>query len=579
MQRFRLDSYEIALTLWLLLVPGALSLAQGSGVSGVVRDASGVPQLGVLVQVAAANSPVAARAFTDLHGRYLLSNLAPGVYQVQATAALFVPSVRPSLMLHAGARAVVNLTMSTLFDATSWLPAERRKADEPPDDWTWTLRSAANRPILRILEDGQLVMVSSSATEHHAPSTRGRADMSSGDGGFGKAGMHSVLTVDSAEADGSSVILRADTGSGRTPTGVGPSTDLSVGFERQTGFASTTRVVAGFQSHPEMLGAGKTIGLQTMQVATAQQTRLGDTITIEGGALTYAVHTAGYAFAAQPFVRVVVEPVAGWSVGYRMATSRDLQGFSGLNDIAPELPAAATDGNGHVRTEKGRHQEIAVARKLGRGQVKAAVYQDRLSRVAVSGSGALTSADLASLDGSRAAAIADTLSESFRLVAPGYQVRGFNAMATQPLGDTVWAAVEYSRGAALASQLDPSTGPATLPALLNSLTRRPAQSATLALHGRLPATGTKVRAVYRWQPSGLITAVDPYREFADQPFLGLELHQAVRCKGLLPPGLEASIDLTNLLAQGYQPFLSADGRTLFLSQAPRTLQAGLSINF
>ena len=482
-------------------------------------------------------------------------------------------------MLHSGARAVVNLTMSTIFDATSWLPAERRKADEPPDDWTWTLRSAANRPILRVVEDGQLVMVSSSATERHASSTRGRADMSSGDGGFGKGGMHSVLTVDSAEADGSSVIVRADTGSGRTPAAVSPSTDLSAGFGRQTGFSSTTRVVASFQSHPEMLSAGKIAGLQTMQLATAQRTQLGDAVTIEGGGLTYAVHTAGYAFAAQPFLRVVVVPVTGWSIGYRMATSRDLQGFSGLNDVAPELPAAATDRNGRVRIEKGSHQEIAVARKLGRGQVKAAVYQDNLRSVAIAGSGSLTAADLVSLDGSPAAATADTLSESFRLVAPGYKVRGFNAMATQPLGGTVWAAVEYSRGAALASSLSRTDSPVALPTLLASLTRRSAQSAALAFNGRLPATGTKLRAVYRWQPSSLLTPVDTYREFADQPFLGLELHQAVRCKGLLPPGLEASVDLTNLLAQGYQPFLSADGRTLFLSQAPRTLQAGLSINF
>jgi hypothetical protein len=37
--------------------------------------------------------------------------------------------------------------------------------------------------------------------------------------------------------------------------------------------------------------------------------------------------------------------------------------------------------------------------------------------------------------------------------------------------------------------------------------------------------------------------------------------------------------VTNLLAQGYQPFLSADGHTLFLAQSPRTIQAGLSFTF
>jgi hypothetical protein len=48
---------------------------------------------------------------------------------------------------------------------------------------------------------------------------------------------------------------------------------------------------------------------------------------------------------------------------------------------------------------------------------------------------------------------------------------------------------------------------------------------------------------------------------------------------MLPPGLEATIDVSNLLAEGYQPFLSADGQTLFLAQSPRTIQGGLSFTF
>jgi outer membrane receptor protein involved in Fe transport len=53
----------------------------------------------------------------------------------------------------------------------------------------------------------------------------------------------------------------------------------------------------------------------------------------------------------------------------------------------------------------------------------------------------------------------------------------------------------------------------------------------------------------------------------------------VRCGGILPPGFEATIDVTNLLAQGYQPYLSADGRTLYLAQTPRTIRGGLSFTF
>ena len=140
--------------------------------SGVVRDAQGVAQLGALVQVIADDSAVLGTAFTDLHGRYLIPHLLPGRYQVRASAALFVPALRDNLQLRAGAQAVVNLTLNTLFESATWIPAERRKADEPSDDWKWTMRSAANRPILRLAEDGDVIMVSSSVTESAAEALR-----------------------------------------------------------------------------------------------------------------------------------------------------------------------------------------------------------------------------------------------------------------------------------------------------------------------------------------------------------------------------------------------------------------------
>src|SRR5580698_2499303 len=182
-----------------------------AAVSGVVRDAQGVAQMGALVQVLTQNSVMVGTAFTDLHGRYLIANLVPGKYEVRASAALFVPTMRDNLQLRPGAKTIVNLTLNAIFDAASWLPAERRKADEPSDDWTWTLRSAANRPILRMVADGQMIMVSSSA-ESRTPPDRVHASMTSGDGGFGTGGIHNVFALDRSLADGAGMTLRADMG-------------------------------------------------------------------------------------------------------------------------------------------------------------------------------------------------------------------------------------------------------------------------------------------------------------------------------------------------------------------------------
>jgi hypothetical protein len=76
-----------------------------------------------------------------------------------------------------------------------------------------------------------------------------------------------------------------------------------------------------------------------------------------------------------------------------------------------------------------------------------------------------------------------------------------------------------------------------------------------------------------------VTAVDSYAAFSDQGYLSFFVRQPVNCGRWLPAGLEATIDVTNLLAQGYRPFLSADGRTMYLAQAPRSIQAGLAFNF
>ena len=63
---------------------------QNAAVSGVIRDAQGVAQMGALVQVIAADSAsVLGSAFTDLHGRYLIP-IFPEI-EVRASAALFVP--------------------------------------------------------------------------------------------------------------------------------------------------------------------------------------------------------------------------------------------------------------------------------------------------------------------------------------------------------------------------------------------------------------------------------------------------------------------------------------------------------
>lgn len=571
---------QVKIAIVMLLMAAATGWAgTPATVTGIVRDTQGVVQMGALVQVLGADSVMVGTALTDLHGRYLIANLLPGKYEVRASGALFVPSTQRNLQLRSGKRTIVNLTMNAIFDATSWLPAERRKADEPSDDWKWTLRSAANRPILRIFdENGDPVMISSSAAEHTRTPDKARASVTSGDGGFGAGGIHNVFQMDRALPDGSDMRLRIDVGTMSGPAVRAPSTSLAVGYQRRLGFAGAGRTVVSYQSHPEMLSSGGSSGFDTAEMASVQKTSLGDTVDLEAGGTVYVVHGPAYGMASRPFLRITAHPGSNWRAGYRMATSRDLQSFEGLDSVELELPVAVLQ-QGKMQLERGLHQEFSVSRKTGRGMVQASYYKDNLSNVALSGSGRLAVADLnGDAQGIQTIGlITDTTTDTFRMMGSGYHAQGVNLMLTEPITQALWVAVEYSTGAGLSAPA--GNGAVQMTSLASTLKPKASQSATVAIKGRVIHSGTQVRASYRWQPEALVTAVNPYAAFSDQAYLSFFIRQPIRCGGLLPAGLEATVDMTNLLEQGYRPILSKDGRTLFLAQAPRMVQAGLAFNF
>jgi hypothetical protein len=567
----------VFVSLMLLTVAVRVAAGQGAAVSGVVRDAQGVAQLGALVQVVANDSAVLGAAFTDLHGRYLIPHLLPGRYEVRASAALFVPAMRGNLQLRAGAQAVVNLTLNTLFESATWIPAERRKADEPSDDWKWTMRSAANRPILRLAEDGDVILISSSVTESSPKHTdKVRAEMTAGDGGFGSSGVHNIFVLDRTLDDGAGLVLHTDFGQQPGGTGLRPSTEVATGFETRLGFAGAGRAVVSYQSHPELVSSGGTTGLDAMQISSAQQMQIGDFADVEAGGTLYVVRSLGYASGSRPFLKITAHPVKDWTVGYRMATSQNLQSFAGLDSVQQELPIAAMY-RGRTQTEQGHHQELTASRKAGPGLVQISYYRDSLDRVAVSGGGALAAADVQqTIQPASNGIVADSTTGNFRFLSPGYKTQGVNVTLTEPLSSTMWMAVEYGTGAGLAAK---DGAVMSLPTVSTSLAPQVAQTATIALRGRVVRSGTRIRASYRWQPTRLVTAVDPYASFGDQAYFSCHLRQALRLGSLLPTGLDATVDVTNLMAQGYRPFLSADGHTLYLAQSPRTVQAGLAFTF
>ncbi len=108
--------------------------------------------MGAVVQIlGAANRTFT--VFTDDAGYYAATGLLPGLYTLKVTAPSFLPALREKVGLRPGASLNVNVTLSTLLGVMQLGPIRTLPDD---DDWKWTLRSVANRPILRVFDDPTL---------------------------------------------------------------------------------------------------------------------------------------------------------------------------------------------------------------------------------------------------------------------------------------------------------------------------------------------------------------------------------------------------------------------------------------
>jgi len=258
-------------------------------------------------------------------------------------------------------------------------------------------------------------------------------------------------------------------------------------------------------------------------------------------------------------------------VTYRFATARNFQDSEDMNSVDVGIPEAGVR-QGRVRIQSGMHQEISIGKRSGRGLVQAAWYHDRIANPIVNGGGMLDGAAL--MTGNY---VTDPATESFRIVGANYEGSGVNVAANERLCGSLWAVLDYSTGTVLMMQ---QMAPVSMAQVDESMRAVRSETATAALRGSIARTNTHLRVAYRWQPQHTVTAVNPYHAFSDQEYLSFSVRQPLHVHGILPQGTVATLDVTNLLAQGYQPVATdADGQTIYFAQAERAIEGGLSFTF
>lgn len=519
--------------------------------------------MGAMVQLMAANSTVIAQAYTSLNGAFSFEHVIPGTYTMKATGASFLPTLRENLRIR-GNKTVVNITLNTLFEAIQWLPAQPRSPDEPADDWKWTLRSSSNRPLLRFLEDGPLVVVTG-ADSQTGPQLEARVIVSASSREFGQSAPHGAFEVEHSSASGGHLVLRAEVG-----PDVSHNDQYLAGYEQPLGPAREIRTVVAVQHTPNIQGQGGLQNFEAIILRGAESVNLGPNFTAAFGNQIQAVRGPNQITSSAPFANLAWHS-GGASVTYSVATSPVVQSADTIADSATFAPQFSESG-GVLRIQHGLHQEFRLEDDAPTLRALVAVYRDQINNPIIAGGGYPFISDYA--DGNL---LFDPLGQVLRVTGPDYSSSGFRAEVERRVGESTWTSFGYTQGIAIVSPV-PARQLSVTQALA-ALNAQRTEALNAAVGSKLHRTGTYVRASYRWQPAGTLTPVDLFDNPAQDAFLSLLIRQPIHCGRFLPNGTEALISVRNLLAEGYRPFLTPDGSTLYFAQADRAIQGGLSFSF
>lgn len=540
-------------------------------VTGVVRDASGTPQMGASVElipeIAGVISPQ--NFLTNTQGIFRAEKLMPGLYTVRVTLAGFLPTLQQHVRINANLTTMVRIEMESMFASLDQLRKRPAPKSADADDWKWVLRSASGmRPVLQWDEHGNVAASDASRGNPHmileftdgarrpgsvsnvasAPGTSFAYDQKLGGGGkLLVAGQMSY--EDSASGGVATIWLPTGT------LGAGPHTALVLresklgdtgltfrGVRLDQGGAAAVgeRVLVTYGAEYVLVGLGSSASALRPRISA--EARLND------------AWKAALIFASQPGGPNSMDVTSGGDVN------------SVLNEALGELDAfpALMWRGGRPVLQNGWHEEVAAERKLGeKGKLQVAAFHDDNRHMAVFGQGR----DLPVTE-----YFQDSFSNGFAYDGGSASSWGARVALRERLADDLELTAVYAYGGVLTPGEELS-GP-----LRESLRSAMRNSAGANISWTSRRTHTKLTSGYKWVDGQALTRLDNYGETLYQmdPFLHVSVRQQLPRFGL--GRWEAIADCDNLLAQGYVSMNTKDGQAI-LVPAFRTIRGGLSVQF
>jgi len=553
---------------WLVMACG-LSLPlwsadRAGSISGYVRSASGVPQMGAVVEVLGAAAQ-AVEVFSDETGYYSASGLLPGVYNIKVSAASFLPTIKEGIGLRPGARVLVNLTLNTLFEAIKVAPV---RGPAETDDWKWVLRSVSNRPILRLIDDQSADLGGEAQKSDH--DLRGSLSLLAGSAaeGFGSASdLGTGFSLERSIFSSDTIGLQGNVGYG----GVSPASVLRASFSHKMDDGSEPSFALTMRNLPAPdLGLH---ALQAFSLTTADSFALGDLVELHFGSELQTIQFLGRVTAFRPFGSADVHLSPDTVVEYRYATSepndRLDKGFdTAPADLSESGPRMSMVGYASA-LEHPHHHELSLSHRVGKTSLQAAVFYDRVVDPALTGVGEFST--------DNGTVLPDIYSGTFTYQGSDLKTEGIRFVVQRKLSDDITATMDFEYG----DVLDLEKPGVRLEDAQQWIGTRDRRSVAGKISGVVPKTKTHWIASYRWINQDALTPVDMFNASAGRadPYLNLFFRQPIPGNGFIPGHFEAVIDLRNLLAEGYVPVLGSDGHTVYLVQSARSVRGGLNFTF
>jgi hypothetical protein len=583
--------------LWCAPAGEAASTPRSHGqIEGRVSGVTGIPQMGATVLLLDRYDRLIQKVLTDDKGNFRFQTLVPDTYAVRVTLASFLPALRRGITLQPGMRSFLAINLTSVFSSIELFYPATSESPIMSEDWKWVLRSSsATRPVLRVLPgtwDERTPTPGSHSTALFSD-TRGVFALSAGDRGpasvYGnQADLGTAFAVATSLLGSTHLIFSGNLGyashTGASATGFRTSFSRDMGGTAPEVTLTMRQVFLPGRALGAVFGGQEEAApaLRTASVTFMDRFELSEVLRLEYGFSLDSVSYLDRLNYASPFARLSYKVGENDSVEaayhsgvppaelFTRATGSHAEMRQGLAAVA-FFPRVSLRG-GRVQVQRAENLELAYHKVSGSRRFSVGAYREAISNGALmmSAPEEIVGWDLMPDLGSR--------SSIFNI--GGYSSIGYTASVTQVIAPHLNTTLSYGNGGVLTADSSAmrNDSPDDLRAMIRS-SRRHWVAARLS--GELPGSHTYFSTSYRLTDYRALTPGHLWITQNTYPDIGLNilLRQPIPNFPGVPGKWEATADLRNMLAQGYLPVNTPNGRRLLLIQTPRTFRGGFNFIF